>query len=128
MQIALQVREYLKSGVVQNAVNLPSLCHEEYEELAPYMDLAERLGTFLAQIPRGSIDSIQIALSRTAGETKTELIRNCAIAGVLGHLEQVNRINAASVAAERGHPPARREEGSAVRRSRQRAAAVAAHE
>ncbi len=35
-------------------------------------------------------------------ELKTELIRNSAIAGVLGHLEQVNRINAASVAAERG--------------------------
>jgi D-3-phosphoglycerate dehydrogenase len=60
VQIALQVREYLKSGVVQNAVNLPSLSHEEYEELAPYMTLAERLGTFLAQFPKGSIDSIQI--------------------------------------------------------------------
>ncbi|MGB6610141.1 MAG: hydroxyacid dehydrogenase, partial [Acidobacteriaceae bacterium] len=34
VQIALQVREYLKSGVAQNAVNMPSLSHEEYEELA----------------------------------------------------------------------------------------------
>ncbi len=102
IQIALQVREYLKSGVAQNAVNLPSLSHEEYEELAPWMTLAERLGTFLAQVPRGSIDSIQITYHGRLAETKTELIRNCAIAGVLGHLEQVNRINAASVAAERG--------------------------
>jgi D-3-phosphoglycerate dehydrogenase len=66
------------------------------------MTLAERLGTFLAQVPRGSIDSIQITYHGRLAETKTELIRNCAIAGVLGHLEQVNRINAASVAAERG--------------------------
>jgi D-3-phosphoglycerate dehydrogenase len=102
VQIALQVREYLKSGVVQNAVNLPSLSHEEYEELAPYMTLAERLGTFLAQFPKGSIDSIQINYNGRLAELKTDLIRNCAIAGVLGHLEQVNRINAASVAAERG--------------------------
>jgi D-3-phosphoglycerate dehydrogenase len=102
IQIALQVREYLKSGVAQNAVNLPSLSHEEYQELAPYMTLAERLGTFLAQFPKGSIDSIQINYNGRLAELKTDLIRNCAIAGVLGHLEQVNRINAASVAAERG--------------------------
>ena len=102
VQIALQVREYLKSGVVQNAVNLPSLSHEEFQELAPYMTLAERMGTFLAQFPKGSIDSIQIKYNGRLAELKTELIRNCAIAGVLGHLEQVNRINAASVAEERG--------------------------
>ncbi len=102
VQIALQVREYLKSGVAQNAVNLPSLTHEEYQEMAPYMLLAERLGTFLVQFPKGSIDTIQIGYYGRLAETKTELIRNSAIAGVLGHLEQVNRINAASVAAERG--------------------------
>jgi D-3-phosphoglycerate dehydrogenase / 2-oxoglutarate reductase len=102
VQIALQVREYLKSGIAQNAVNLPSLSHEEYQELAPWMTLAERLGTFLAQIPRGSIDSIQLSYHGRLSETKTELVRNAAIAGVLGHLEQVNRINAASIAQERG--------------------------
>lgn len=102
VQIALQVREYLKSGVVQNAVNLPSLTHEEYQELAPYMALAERLGTFLGQFPKGSIESISIKYHGRLGELKTELIRNSAIAGVLGHLEQVNRINAASVVTERG--------------------------
>ncbi|MGB6133745.1 MAG: phosphoglycerate dehydrogenase [Acidobacteriaceae bacterium] len=102
VQIALQVREYLKSGVAQNAVNLPSLTHEEYQELAPYMTLAERLGTFLAQFPKGGIESISIAYHGRLAEMKTDLLRNCAIAGVLGHLEQVNRINAASVASERG--------------------------
>ncbi|MGA8110518.1 MAG: phosphoglycerate dehydrogenase [Acidobacteriaceae bacterium] len=102
IQIALQVREYLKSGVAQNAVNLPSLTHEEYQELAPWMTLAERLGTFLAQFPKGNIDGMQLTWHGRLAEAKTELIRNCAIAGVLGRLEQVNRINAASVAAERG--------------------------
>ena len=40
------------------------------------MTLAERLGTFLAQVPRGSIDSIQITYHGRLAETKTELIRN----------------------------------------------------
>jgi hypothetical protein len=50
VQIALQVREYLKRGVIQNAVNVPSLSHEEYVTLKPYIQLAERLGAFLAQV------------------------------------------------------------------------------
>ena len=55
IQIAMQVREYLKLGVVQNAVNLPSLSHEEYVQLAPFIDLAGRLGSFLAQTGKGGI-------------------------------------------------------------------------
>jgi len=102
VQIALQVREYLKLGVVQNAVNLPSLSHEEYLELAPYITLADRLGTFLAQFPRGSFESIHISYDGRISEAKTDLIRNSAIEGILGHAEGVNRINAASVAQERG--------------------------
>ncbi len=102
IQIARQVREYLKLGVVQNAVNLPSLSHEEYVQLAPYIDLAGRLGAFLAQAGKGGIESIQLVYGGTLGEAKTELIRNAAIAGLLEGSENVNRINAAAVAQERG--------------------------
>ncbi|MBX6360871.1 MAG: phosphoglycerate dehydrogenase [Acidobacterium ailaaui] len=102
VQIALQVREYLKLGVVQNAVNLPSLSHEEYLEIAPYIHMAGRLGTFLAQFSQGSIEGIQLSYSGRIAEAKTDLVRNSAIAGILGHSENVNRINAAAVAHERG--------------------------
>jgi D-3-phosphoglycerate dehydrogenase / 2-oxoglutarate reductase len=106
VQIAQQVREYLKLGVVQNAVNLPSLSHEEYVKLAPYIDLAGRLGAFLAQAGKGGaasgIDAIHIVYGGSLAEGKTELIRNAAIAGLLQGSENVNRINAAAVAQERG--------------------------
>ena len=102
VQIAQQVREYLKLGVVQNAVNLPSLSHEEYVKLAPYIDLAGRLGSFLAQAGKGGIDAIHIIYGGTLTEAKTELVRNAAIAGLLEGSENVNRINAAAIAAERG--------------------------
>jgi D-3-phosphoglycerate dehydrogenase len=102
VQIAQQVREYLKLGVVQNAVNLPSLSHEEYVKLAPYIDLAGRLGSFLAQAGKGGIESIALVYGGALAEAKTELIRNAAIAGLLQGSENVNRINAAAVAAERG--------------------------
>ncbi len=102
VQIASQVREYLKLGVVQNAVNLPSLSHEEYLQLAPYIDLAERLGSFLAQAGKGGIEAVHLVYGGALAELKTELVRNAAIAGLLGDSENVNRINAAAVAGERG--------------------------
>jgi D-3-phosphoglycerate dehydrogenase len=102
IQIARQVREYLKLGVVQNAVNVPSLTHEEYVQLAPYIDLAGRLGAFLAQAGKGGIEGIQLVYGGALTEAKTDLVRNSAIAGLLQGSENVNRINAAAVAEERG--------------------------
>jgi len=60
IQLAMQVRDYLKLGVVQNAVNLPSLSHEEYIEVAPYIEMAERLGHFLSHATPGNLENIQI--------------------------------------------------------------------
>lgn len=102
VQIAMQVREYLKLGVVQNAVNLPSLSHEEYVQLAPYIDLAGRVGSFLAQTGKSGIEGINITYGGALADAKTDLVRNAAIEGLLQGLENVNRINALAVAQERG--------------------------
>jgi D-3-phosphoglycerate dehydrogenase len=102
IQIAAQVREYLKLGVVQNAVNLPSLSHEEYLELSPYIDMAARLGAFLSATADGNVESIALVYRGRLAQGKTDLVRNAAIQGVLAHSENVNRINAAAVAEERG--------------------------
>jgi D-3-phosphoglycerate dehydrogenase len=113
----MQVREYLKLGVVQNAVNLPSLSHEEYVQLAPYIDLAGRLGSFLAQAGKSGIppqqaksghvgvpgiEAIDLTYAGALVDAKTDLVRNAAIEGLLQGSENVNRINAAAVAQERG--------------------------
>jgi D-3-phosphoglycerate dehydrogenase len=102
IQIAMQVKEYLKLGVVQNAVNLPSMTYEEYQELSPYILMAQRLGAFLSPLAAGNLESIHISYSGRLSLGKTELVRNAAIQGVLIHSDAVNRINALSVAAERG--------------------------
>jgi D-3-phosphoglycerate dehydrogenase len=109
IQLAMQVRDYLKLGVVQNAVNLPSLSHEEYKEIAPYIEMAERLGRFLSYATPGNLENIQITYSGRIAAGKTDLIRNAAIAGVFvgseGNHETAsiaNRINAAAIAQERG--------------------------
>ena len=50
--IAVQVRDYLKGGLIQHAVNFFSLSGDVYDQVRPAMDLAERLGRFLAQAVR----------------------------------------------------------------------------
>jgi D-3-phosphoglycerate dehydrogenase / 2-oxoglutarate reductase len=105
IQLAMQVRDYLKLGVVQNAVNLPSLSHEEYKEIAPFIEMAERLGQFLAHATPGNLENIQITYTGRIAAGKTDLIRNAAIAGIFSATDggsTANRINAAAIAAERG--------------------------
>ena len=103
-QIALQVKEYLKRGVIQNAVNVPSVSHDEYAQMQPYIVLAERLGSFLAQASEGSPEEISLRFTGAMAEWKTDLIRNAAIKGILNQTlsEKANLVNAASLAAERG--------------------------
>jgi D-3-phosphoglycerate dehydrogenase len=104
VQIAQQVKEYLKHGVIQNAVNVPSVSAEEYAEMQPYIVLAERLGAFLAQVSDGSIEEIAIRYSGHIADWKTELIRNAVIKGILNQAleEKANLVNAASIANARG--------------------------
>jgi len=104
VQIAQQVREYLKHGVIQNAVNVPSVSAEEYAEMQPYIVLAERMGAFLAQISAGSLEEISLRYSGHIAEWKTDLIRNAAIKGILNQTleEKANLVNAASIAEVRG--------------------------
>jgi D-3-phosphoglycerate dehydrogenase len=104
VQIAQQVREYLKHGVIQNAVNVPSVSAEEYAAMQPYIILAERMGAFLAQVSEGTAEEISVRYSGHIAEWKTELIRNAAIKGILNQAleEKANLVNAAAIADSRG--------------------------
>jgi D-3-phosphoglycerate dehydrogenase len=107
IQLANQVRDYLKLGVVQNAVNVASLSEEEYSEVAPYIEMADRLGQLLGHASSsadagGSIESIALTYNGRLAQLKTDMIRNAAIAGILHGADGVNRINAAAAATERG--------------------------
>jgi D-3-phosphoglycerate dehydrogenase len=110
IQLANQVRDYLKLGVVQNAVNVASLSEEEYAEVSPYIEMAHRLGQLLGHAAgsslngaaSGSIESISLTYNGRLAQLKTDMIRNAAIAGALHGADGINRINAAAAAAERG--------------------------
>jgi len=110
IQLANQVRDFLKLGVVQNAVNVASLSEEEYAELSPYIEMASRLGQLLGHSAgrpgqsedMGTVEGISLTYTGRLAAMKTEMIRNAAINGVLRGADGVNRINAAAAAEERG--------------------------
>lgn len=104
VQIAIQVREFLRRGVMQNAVNVPSVSDAEYAELQPYMTLAERLGSFVAQAAEAGLEEIGLQYSGPIAGGKTQLVRNAALVGVLNSVlaEKANLVNASAVAEERG--------------------------
>lgn len=104
IRIAEQIRDYLKSGVIVGAVNVPAPSPEEYRVLAPYLKLAERLGSFVAQIAEGHPHTVRFALSGKVAQINTPLLRNSALKGILTRLasERANLVNASTLAAERG--------------------------
>ncbi len=103
IRIAEQVRDYLRDGVVLNAVNMPAVTAEQYGQLRPYLELADRLGSFAAQIATGRPKHVRIVYSGNFGDANSSLIRNAALSGILNRFlsEKANLINAAQVAARR---------------------------
>jgi len=112
VRIAEQVVEYLKSGVALNAVNMPALSPEQYRTQGPYINVAERLGSFAAYIAAGHIKTVRLAYFGRIGENNTNLLRNAGLAGVLKRSvsERANLINAMQIAGQRGWNLAERHE------------------
>ena len=102
--IAQQVRDYLKGGVIQQAVNFYSLAGDLYDKVRPAMDLAERLGLFLAQACRGSLERIELGVYGDLREIDLKPILSAAVTGVLKpHMaEGVTLVNALEIAKGRG--------------------------
>jgi D-3-phosphoglycerate dehydrogenase len=104
IRIVEQLVEYLKNGVALNAVNIPSVMPDQYREIAPYINLAERLGNFASYVASGNPKSVRLVYSGTIADRNTNLIRNAAVAGVLNRslARKANLVNALPIASERG--------------------------
>ena len=106
-QAAEQVVAALAGGVVTSAVNVPAIPAEDLEMLGPYVPLCESLGriaTALAVAERGSVDGIQTDFFGRLADRDTRLLSIHVLLGALaGHTEeQINAVNAPSIAEERG--------------------------
>jgi hypothetical protein len=73
----------LKDGLIRNAVNFPSVSAEEYKKLQPFVTLAERLGTFIAQMSDGRAKSLSVRYYGELTTSRTEMLVNAVLTGPL---------------------------------------------
>ena len=102
--IAIQVRDFLKGGIIQHAVNFFSLTGDVYDQVKPAMDLAQRLGAFLAQACPGTPERIEVGLYGDLREIDSNPIQAAVVCGVMrcAFPENVTLVNARALASEKG--------------------------
>jgi D-3-phosphoglycerate dehydrogenase len=103
LQVAEQMSDYLMSGAVTNALNMPSISAEEAPRLTPFIRLAELLGSFAGQLTETGITGIRIEYEGEVASMNVKAMTAAAVAGVLRPLLQtVNIVSAPTIARERG--------------------------
>jgi D-3-phosphoglycerate dehydrogenase len=103
IQIAEQMADYLITGAVSNALNMPSISAEEAPRLKPFVALAENLGSFAGQLTETTILGVTIEYAGDVADMNTKALTAALLAGLLRPmLTEVNMVNAPVVARERG--------------------------
>lgn len=102
--IAEQMVDYFIYGTVRNAVNVPSVPADLLPKIRPYINLAEKMGSFMSQIFEGGINEVTIEYRGEASEITVAPITIALIKGLLTPIlqETVNYVNAPLIAKERG--------------------------
>lgn len=104
LTVAEQMRDYLLTGALRGAVNAPSLAAKELEALQPFIDLAEKLGRFQAQIMNeNAVSQVKLEYAGELAEKDAAPVTRAFLAGLLRDVSaRVNVVNALHIADERG--------------------------
>jgi D-3-phosphoglycerate dehydrogenase len=103
-ETAAAVRDFLKAGVIRNAVNFPSVSAEEFTRLQPYIELSERLGAFISQMNDERVRAVEVSYFGDLAESRTSMIMSAVLTGFFRPILEtgVTLVNAKALAAERG--------------------------
>jgi D-3-phosphoglycerate dehydrogenase len=104
LETAATVRDFLRDGIVRNAVNFPSVRPDELQRLQPWVRLADRLGAIVSQMGAARIEGIGVRYYGALAEAQgVEVVGASAAAGVLRPIlsSGVSMVNARAVARER---------------------------
>lgn len=103
IQVAEQLSDYLLTGAVTNAINMPSISAEEAPKLKPFVTLAEQLGLLAGQLTESSIREVSIEYAGEVGDLNCAPLTAATIAGLLRPLmADVNMVSAPAIAKNRG--------------------------
>ena len=105
IQVAEQLRDFLTTGEIRNAINMPSLDASALAEIGGYLDLASSLGKLLAKLGLDNPDSLRVSYHGELSEKDTSLISRTVLTGYLETARadgQVNIVNSTSIASDLG--------------------------
>jgi len=104
VDIARQIGDFLQDGVARNAVNAPAVSAQTLREIAPYVLLAEKIGSLLAQLASGPIRKIELTISGEIARVDHRHVPLALLCGILrsGIDEGANFVSAPVIARERG--------------------------
>ena len=105
IETAATVRDFLRDGMVRNAVNFPSIHPDELHRLQPWIRLADQLGALASQMGTARIEALGVRYYGALIESRgVDVLGASAAAGVLRPIlsSGVSIVNARSVAVARG--------------------------
>jgi D-3-phosphoglycerate dehydrogenase len=104
VEIAQAISDYLVNGIINNAVNVPSVDLRTLEVLRPYLTLAEKLGKLLAQIAPTRLEKLTIHYTGKVSEAETTPVTRAILKGLLSRTSEsvVNEVNAPRAAQNLG--------------------------
>ncbi len=103
LQVAEQMADYLLTGAVTNALNMPSVTAEEAKVMGPWIKLADHLGNFIGQMTDEPIRAINILYDGSVTAMNLEALNCAVIAGIMKRSHpDVNMVSAPVIAKERG--------------------------
>ncbi|MGO4914465.1 phosphoglycerate dehydrogenase [Pseudogemmobacter sp. W21_MBD1_M6] len=103
LQVAEQMSDFLLSGAVTNAINMPSISAEEAKVMTPWIKLAGHLGAFIGQMTDEPIKAINVLYDGTVADMNLAALNAATIAGILKTANpDINMVSAPVVAKERG--------------------------
>ena len=104
LTVAEQMRDYLLTGALRGAVNAPSMAAKELEAFQPFMNLAEKLGRFQAQImDENAISRVSLEYAGELAERDAAPVTRAFLAGLMRNVSsRANVVNALHIAEERG--------------------------
>lgn len=104
VDIAEQIVDVLNNKPARSAVNMPALSAEVLDAVAPYITLAERIGSMATQLAVGAIKSVEISYGGELSSMETGPVGRGVLKGLLQPVlvESVNLVNAPVIAESRG--------------------------
>ena len=103
LTVAEQMRDYLLTGALRGAVNVPALGTEVLNALQPYIKLAESLGRLQAQLIDEAVREVRLEYAGDIAELDAAPVTRAFLAGLLRDMSaRVNVVNAFLIAEERG--------------------------